>query len=84
VSRFFWEPAARTALRKIDQVQAIAILRALGRFGNTGSGDLLKLTDDKEGRYRFRVGDWRVILKREGEDAFRVYTVDNRKDAYRK
>jgi hypothetical protein len=29
------------------------------------------------------VGDWRVILKAEGKGVYRVYSVDNRKDAYR-
>jgi len=83
VSRFAWEPAARADLRRIGQSQALTILRALGRYGRTGVGDIRKLTGDRLERYRFRVGDWRVILKAEGGGVYRVYSVDNRKDAYR-
>jgi len=61
----------------------LTILHALGRYGRTGAGDIRKLTTDQQGRYRFRVGDWRVILKPEGNHVIRVYSVDNRKDAYR-
>jgi hypothetical protein len=56
---------------------------ALGRFGRTGTGDIRKLTDDKLGRYRFRIGNWRVILKPEADDAYRVYSIGDRKDIYR-
>ncbi len=83
MSRFAWEPAARADLRRIGQEQALAILRALGRYGRTGIGDIRKLTDDPEERYRFRVGDWRVVLKAEGQGVYRIYSVDHRKDAYR-
>ncbi|MGA7238889.1 MAG: hypothetical protein WBY44_24620 [Bryobacteraceae bacterium] len=31
-----------------------------------------KLEGDKQHRFRLRVGDWRIIFKREGKDAFRV------------
>lgn len=83
MSRFVWEPSARADLRRIGQDQALAILRALGRYDRTGAGDIRKLIDDRQERYRFRVGDWRVILKAEGKGVIRVYSVDNRKDAYR-
>jgi len=83
LSRFVWEPRARAGLRGIDQEQALGILHALDRFGKTGAGDVRKLTGDKQGRVRIRVGNWRIILRREGYDAFRVYSVDDRKDAYR-
>jgi mRNA-degrading endonuclease RelE of RelBE toxin-antitoxin system len=83
LSRFAWEPRARADLRGIDQAQALSILHALNRFGKTGVGDIRKLAGDKQGRIRIRVGNWRIILRREGHDAFRVYSVDDRKDAYR-
>lgn len=83
MSRFAWEPSARAGLRRIEQKQALGILHALDRFGKTVVGDIRKLTDDAKARYRLRLGDWRVILKSEGADTFRVYSVDNRKDAYR-
>jgi mRNA-degrading endonuclease RelE of RelBE toxin-antitoxin system len=82
VSRFAWEPLARAGLRSIDREQALIILQALDRFGKTGYGDIRKLTGDKQERSRLRVGNWRIILRREGPDAFRVYSVDDRKNAY--
>jgi len=83
LSRFAWEPTARADLRGIDRAQALNILHSLDRFGKTGVGDIRKLTGDKQGRLRFRVGNWRIILKPEGHGIFRVYSVDDRKDAYR-
>ena len=59
MSRFVWEPIARADLRSIEQTQALGILHAMDRFAKTGAGDVRKLTDDKQGRYRLRVGNWR-------------------------
>jgi mRNA-degrading endonuclease RelE of RelBE toxin-antitoxin system len=83
LSRFAWEPSARAGLRRIGQDQALAILHALDRYGRAGIGDIRKLTDDKEGRYRLRVGDWRILLKVEAKGVYRIYSVENRKNAYR-
>jgi mRNA-degrading endonuclease RelE of RelBE toxin-antitoxin system len=65
LSRFAWEPSARADLRAIDQAQALNILHALNRFAKTGVGDVRKLTGDKKGRFRFRIGNWRI------KDAYR-------------
>lgn len=82
MSHFAWEITAQADLRRIKRDQALMILRALGRFGRTGVGDVRKLTGDKLGRYRFRIGDWRVLFKPEAGGLYRIYSVDNRKDAY--
>ena len=79
---FLWEPAARDDLRRIEQAQALWILRQLTQFAETGKGDLRKLVDDKLGRYRLRIGDWRILFRLE-QDAIHIFSVVNRKDAYR-
>jgi mRNA-degrading endonuclease RelE of RelBE toxin-antitoxin system len=83
VKRFVWEPSARADLRRIEQPQALAILHALTRFARDGIGDLKKLTDDPQSRFRLRMGDWRVLFTFEAPDTLHVYSVENRKDAYR-
>jgi len=83
VKKFVWEPSARTDLRRIEQPQALAILHALTRFARGGGGDVKKLTDDAEGRFRLRLGDWRVLFTLEAPNTLHIYSVENRKDAYR-
>jgi mRNA-degrading endonuclease RelE of RelBE toxin-antitoxin system len=38
---------------------------------------------DEEGEMRLRVGDYRVRYTEEDEDAIRIHSVKDRKDAYR-
>jgi len=63
VKRFAWEPAARSDLRRIERKQAIQILYALSDFSESGNGDVKKLVGDTLGRYRLRVGDWRIVYR---------------------
>ena len=83
MKRFAWEPAARADLRRIEQKQAIQILRALSDFSESGNGEVKKLDGDTLGRYRLRVGDWRILFRLEKADQIRILSVENRKDAYR-
>jgi mRNA-degrading endonuclease RelE of RelBE toxin-antitoxin system len=83
VKRFAWEPAARADLRRIEQKQAVQILHALSDFSKSGNGDLKKLVGDTLGRYRLRVGDWRILFRFEKANMIRILSVENRKDAYR-
>jgi mRNA-degrading endonuclease RelE of RelBE toxin-antitoxin system len=83
VKRFAWEPAARADLRRIEQKQAIQILHALSDFSGSGNGDVKKLVGDTFGRYRLRVGDWRILFRFEKANLIRILSVENRKDAYR-
>ena len=78
---FFWETAARADLRRIDRETAMRILMALTRYGRTGEGDVLKLTD-REGLYRFRVGKWRVFFDLDTPEVIHIHGVDNRGQAY--
>jgi mRNA interferase RelE/StbE len=83
VKPFAWEPAARADLRRIEQKQAIQILDALSDFSESGNGDVKKLVGDSLGRYRLRVGDWRILFRLEKAGLIRILSVENRKDAYR-
>lgn len=57
------------------------ILLALTRFGETGEGDVKRLTD-REGLYRLRVGKWRLFFDLDQPEVVRVHGVDNRGQAY--
>jgi mRNA-degrading endonuclease RelE of RelBE toxin-antitoxin system len=81
VKRFVWEPSARADLRRITQ--ALAILRALTRFECGQGGEVKKLTEDAHNRYRLRVGDFRVLFTFEDRDTLYIFSIENRKDAYR-
>ena len=59
---FIWPESARAELRAIGRESAIRILRALGRYGDSGDGDVKALTGEWQGYFRIRVGDYRVIL----------------------
>lgn len=59
--------------------QATRIMLALRDFGNTGKGDLKKLSGSND--WRLRSGDWRIFLKLDGETAW-VFAISDRKDAY--
>ena len=80
---FVWEPSARADLRRVEQPQTLAILRALTRFVRGQGGEVKKLTDDVQGRYRLRVGDYRILFTFEDRDTLHIFSVENRKDAYR-
>jgi mRNA-degrading endonuclease RelE of RelBE toxin-antitoxin system len=78
---FFWEPAARSDLRRLDRETAMRILLALTRYGQTGEGDVLKLTD-RENLYRLSVGKWRVFFGFDTPEVIRIHRIDNRGPAY--
>ena len=83
MKRFVWEPSARADLRRIGQPQALVILQALTRFVRGQGGEVKKLTADAQNRYRLRVGDYRVLFTFENSDTLHIFSVENRKDAYR-
>jgi len=82
LKRFTFTDWAKADLRRIEKEEALVILKALARFGREGAGDVKKLVDDPQGRYRFRVGDWRVFFRFEVNNTIHVVGVENRKDAY--
>ena len=57
------------------------VVNAVGRFAANGDGDVRALSGPWRGRFRLRVGSWRVIFER--EDAVVVVRVLHRREAYR-
>ena len=57
------------------------ILLALTRYGETGEGDVKRLTD-REGLCRLRVGKWRVFFDLDVPGTARIHGIDNRGQAY--
>jgi len=57
------------------------ILLVLTRYGETGEGDVKKLTD-RPGLYRLRVGKWRVFFDLDTTNEVRIHGIDTRGEAY--
>jgi mRNA-degrading endonuclease RelE of RelBE toxin-antitoxin system len=55
---FVWSESARAELRGVDRENAMRILNALSRFGETGEGDIKALSGDWDGYFRLRAGDF--------------------------
>jgi mRNA-degrading endonuclease RelE of RelBE toxin-antitoxin system len=70
-------------MRGIDRETALRLLKSLGRFLKTESGDVKQLEGYDPPLFRFRAGAWRFIFLYKGGDAIEVVRVRHRKDAYR-
>ncbi|MES2392003.1 MAG: hypothetical protein V4555_10205 [Acidobacteriota bacterium] len=71
----------KAQFRKIDQANAIQILRKLDRFEKTGIGDVKKLVDIHPPELRLRHGDFRVRFYA-STTAIEVISVTNRNKTY--
>jgi mRNA-degrading endonuclease RelE of RelBE toxin-antitoxin system len=74
---------ARGDVRAIDRETALRLLIALARYLETDAGDVKQLEGFDPPRYRFRVGDWRLIFRKRGDDSIEILRVRNRREAYR-
>ena len=81
--RVIFSAEARADIRAIDRQTALRLLKALARFLGTGAGNGKQLEGYDPLRYRLRVGAWRYIFLKSGEDAIEVIQVCNRREAYR-
>ena len=77
-----YRPAAERALSRMDRSDAERIIRALETFAAAGYGDVKALKGALKGRYRLRVGKWRIFFSFEQPDTVVVTEVDNRGQAY--
>jgi mRNA interferase RelE/StbE len=66
----------------MDRSEAQRIIRALEGFAATGLGDVKVLKGALKGRYRLRVGKWRIFFSLDPPDSIVVTDVDNRGQAY--
>jgi len=77
-----YRPAAQRELDQMDHSDAQRIIRALEGFTATGLGDVRALKGALKGRYRLRVGKWRIFFSLDQPGSIVVTDVDNRGQAY--
>ena len=75
----YWSDEAWEELKKLPRNLQVRILKALKRLDRTGYGDLKRLRGIKA--YRLRVGKYRVILERHGDEIYILHVL-KREDAY--
>ncbi|MBZ5727499.1 MAG: type II toxin-antitoxin system RelE/ParE family toxin [Acidobacteriia bacterium] len=80
--KFIWPESARSDLRAIDRKEAIRILQALTRYGESGERDVKALAAEWQGHFRLRVGDYRIIFTIL-PDEITIVRVSHRSEAYR-
>ena len=78
-----WTKQAKADLAKVAKREADRIQRAVVRFAGDQQGDIERLQRGGSQRHRLRVGDYRVIFRREDE-YIQVRRVLHRREAYRK
>jgi mRNA-degrading endonuclease RelE of RelBE toxin-antitoxin system len=61
----------------------LRLLKSLDRFLKTDAGNVKQLEGFDPSLFRLRVGDWRLIYRKQGDDAIEVVRVRNRREAYR-
>jgi mRNA-degrading endonuclease RelE of RelBE toxin-antitoxin system len=79
--KFIISDTVQAQFRKIDQANALAILRKLDRFEQTGVGDVKQLVDIHPPELRLRHGDFRVRFYATAE-TIELISVTNRKKSY--
>jgi len=77
-----YRPAAQRELDRIQRSDAERIVRALEVFADTGYGDVKALKGAMKGRYRLRVGKWRIFFRLDQPGSVVVIDLDNRGQAY--
>ena len=77
--RIRWLNTAERAFRRISERDQRAILAKLSRSAETGAGDVTRLVDRPEHRFRHR--DWRVVFTR--DDGILVIRFAHRSKVYR-
>ncbi|SFV04493.1 mRNA interferase RelE/StbE [Methylobacterium sp. 174MFSha1.1] len=74
-----YTPSAVRALTKLQKSMRLAIVEKLGRYAETGAGDVRALTGRPGAR--LRVGDYRIVFI-ETDDAIQVHAIGHRRDIY--
>jgi mRNA-degrading endonuclease RelE of RelBE toxin-antitoxin system len=81
--RVLWSTEARADIRAIERDIAMRLLRALSRLLKSGVGNVKQLEGFDPPLFRLRVGDWRLVYRRQGDDVIEIVRVRNRREAYR-
>jgi mRNA-degrading endonuclease RelE of RelBE toxin-antitoxin system len=66
----------------VDHENAMRILLALTRYGQSGEGDIRALSGEWDGYWRLRVGDFRVTFRMAPEEMV-IVRIRHRSDVYR-
>lgn len=77
-----YKPAAQRELERLDRSDAERIVGTLEVFAATGRGDVKALKGALKGRYRLRVGKWRIFFSLDQPGNLVVTDIDNRCQAY--
>ena len=77
-----YKQAAQRELARMDRFAANRIIRALDEYASSGRGDVKSLQGALKGRFRLRIGKWRVILSSNEPGIVVVIDIDNRGQAY--
>jgi mRNA-degrading endonuclease RelE of RelBE toxin-antitoxin system len=77
-----YKPAAQRELAHMDRSDAKRIIHALEAFAADGRGDIKARKGPLKGRYRLRIGKWRVFFSLGQSGNVVVADVDNRGQAY--
>jgi mRNA interferase RelE/StbE len=77
-----WTPEARSDIRALDRSVAMRIFEGLHRYALSGEGDVKVLQGKHEGKFRLRLGDYRIFFRPDGE-ILHILSVQNRREAYR-
>jgi mRNA-degrading endonuclease RelE of RelBE toxin-antitoxin system len=81
--RVIFSDEARADIRAIDRETAMRLLKGLARFLETDAGNVKQLEGFDPPQLRLRIGDWRYIFRKSGEDAIEILRVRHRREAYR-
>lgn len=76
-----WTRSADRDLRRLDRQTEQRVVTAITRLAETGQGNVLPLVG-YPGRWRLRVGDWRVLFEQDPE-LIKILRVVSRDRAYR-
>jgi mRNA interferase RelE/StbE len=77
-----FEAHAARDLRRLEPPIVARIVQAIERLAETGSGEIRRLQGAYAGSLRLRVGDYRVIFRREPPGVVRVLRILHRSGAY--
>lgn len=80
--RFTLSAGATKSLRSLSKKDQERIADAIARHAATSHGDVKPLRGDLQGRFRLRIGKWRVIFRKLSESEMLVISIDNRGQAY--